>query len=267
MYELLCRHRRRFSILFTALVLAGAARFGLTPFLLVCLPLAALITWAIASRMPHHRDWIEALALSLLAFGALPFSHVGLIFVIPAGAFLAATVLQGRMWWQLPLRIGVLSSRRAQIPHTIEDLWRALVPGEGYPEEHWSGDLIDFASDPDDELTVYLRHHRPGEVPEETTVTFVEWVFERSCRYVIERSTAHGSDEAEVTVSFDPMGEAQTVVESLYDQRPLPLGVMLARWLDVAVGDEWDHLPGKVKRRRDWALVGSSAQPLSAEAG
>lgn len=263
----LARQRRRTLILAVGLVLAAALRLGATPLAYLAVLPALVIAALVLGRAPRYRQALESLALGAVVAAAAPVADLGLPILVPAGACMGYLVLYGRWWDWTPLRIGVTSSRRARLPVPIETLWAALVPGEGRAEEYWTGTLIDYDVDPDDPMTRYLRHDRPTDLPGESTVTFVEWCHQSSCRYIVEEAHDGPTGDAEVTLSFDPVGEADTIVESVFVQSGLSPRLALHRWLDGRVGDEWDIYPARVTRSRQWSVEGPPSSDASAEPG
>ena len=260
---LLSLHRRRASLLALGFLIAAVIRLGFTPWALLSIIPALVIAVLIFSRAPRLREFAESLGLGAILMSLTPAPDIGLLVLIPAGAYLGHLLLYGRWWDWTPLRVCVTSTRRARVPVPIEELWVALVPGEGTPDEYWTGTLIDFEVDPDDPMTRYLRHDRSAELPIEATVTFVEWVWQSSCRYIVEEVSEGPAGDAEITLSFDAIGDEDTVVESIFVQSGLTPRLALRRWLENRVGDEWDMVPARVKRSRAWSFHASNAVPAT----
>ena len=256
MLLILARQRRRILLLVLCLIIAIIMRVGPTPLALLAIVPGIGLPALVIHQIPHRRKVIEAFALSILVFCSLPTPDIALIFTVPIGTFFTYHVIYGHWWDRTALRIGLVSARSARLPFAVEDAWATLVPGEGRPEEHWTGSLLDAVPDPDDRMTLYIRENRINALPTEATVTFVEWVFERSCRYIIERHRYDTDDEATVTLSFDAIGDNETIVESLFEQRPITPRLAIYRWLEDDMGDEWDHFPARVKKAREWQFVG-----------
>lgn len=256
MLRRLHRQRRRLGWMALCMTLALAYRTGIGPALLVAPLIGLAIAAAVVVARPRARTWVDCAGLALAVTALLPVPTVALPFLVPVMAYLADLVLYGRWWDRTPVRLGLVSRQTAILHGTLNTIWGRLVPGASHPDDHWSGTLIDFDADPDDALTLYLRHADPDGPPEEMTLTFLERTPPTHCRYLLERQTEGLPDEAEIHLALSPVGRGCTEVSSTLRQAALSPRTALARWLDDAMGDEWDSLTALFERRRDWSITG-----------
>ena len=109
-----------------------------------------------------------------------------------------------------------------------------------------------------------MRRRRINGLLEEMTLTFIDYVADRSCRYILERKTDGIVDESVNTFSVDPIGDEETVVESVMAQHAMLPRVALERILDDSMGDEWDGSGIKSTRKRNWVFHNRDRSPLPA---
>lgn len=264
MLSILIRQRRRVIFFAACLLVAGLIRLGLSPFVVLILAPAIGLPAFLLSRAPDLRRTIEAIGLGTLLMAAMPTPLLSLVPTIPAASYLAYQMLYGRWTDRMPLRISLVSSVGAKVPAPVESVWDQLIPGEAEPEQHWSGTLVDVMADHDDPMTLHLRRRRSSGLTEEMTLTFIDYVADRSCRYVLERKTDGIIDESIHTFSVDPTGDEETVVESVMAQHAMLPRVALGRFLDDTMGDEWDGPGIKSKRTRTWHFHNRETSPLPA---
>lgn len=223
------------------------------------LALGALAACAIILLAPSSRQVIECLALALIPTALLPLHEVASPVALGASILIMHVVLYGRWSDLTPLRLRLVSNREACVAAPAAEVWQKLIPGEGSPSQHWAGTLIDFAYDQDDPLTLYLRHATPSGIPAEATVTFLSKVLNRHARFIyettIEDLPSGVPDEAVFTIKLSTEGRNTTLIQSELVHHALPLRLALGRWLDDAMGDEWDSLAATVACKRDWSMT------------
>ena len=255
----LWRQRRRIFILSISAALATMIVFGPGIWSMTGLLVGAATAAAILLLAPTARCVVESLALALPAVAVLPLHEVASPVALGAATLIAHVTLHGRWADLTPLRLRLISRRQANVSASVADVWQALIPGEGDPGKHWNGTLIDFAFDKDDPLTLYLRHASPTGIPAEATVTFLSKVHNRSARYIFETNIedlpSGVTDEAVFSIKLTPEGRTTTLIESELVHHALPMRLALGRWLDDAMGDEWDSFAATVACRRDWSMT------------
>ena len=255
----LWRQRRRIFILSISAALAAMILFG--PGLWSPLALLAGAATAITILLiaPTARQTIESLALVLPAAAALPLHDVASPVALGAGTLIAHILLHGRWSDKTPLRLRLISRRKANVAASVAQVWQALIPGEGDATAHWNGTLIDYAFDQDDPLTLYMRHASPTGIPAEATVTFLSKVRNRSAHFIYETNIEDlppgVTDEAVFQIRLSAEGRSTTLIESELIHHALPLRLALGRWLDDAMGDEWDSFAATVACKRDWSMT------------
>lgn len=264
MPSILIRQRRRVILFTLCLLLAAILRMGLSPLVVLFAIPGIGLPALIVKYAPDLRRTIEATALGIVVIAAMPTPAVSLLTLIPAASYLAFHVLYGPWSDRIPLRISLLSSRAAKVSAPVEAVWDQLIPGEAEPEHHWTGNLADTMADPDDPMTLHLRRRRINGLLEEMTLTFIDYVADRSCRYILERRTDGIIDESITTFSVDPIGDEETVVESFMAQHAMLPRVALDRFLDDFMGDEWDGPGIKSTRKRTWVFHNRDRSPLPA---
>lgn len=260
----LFRQRRRIAVMLIAAMLAGAVTSGggREPllFALAGLALASLILLL----APNRRRWIEALGIGLLPASLLNLPPVGFILATVAMASLAHLVVHSRWSDRTGLRLGLISHRVSRVAASPAQVWTALIPGEGHPDDHWSGTLTDYDHDPDDPLTTYLRFRTPDGLHEEVTVTFLTHIPQQSCRYIIERAGEGLAEAGTMIIDIAAIGPRHSQITSRLQFDALPPRVAFGRWLDDTFGDEWDSFAATVSARRDWSIHGLQRAKLAA---
>jgi hypothetical protein len=261
----LFRQRRRIVVLVLGAMLCGALAFGIGVAPLICGGLGLAVACTLIMLAPNRRSWIEALGIGLVLAALMNLPASSFPLAIVASAALAHLAIHGRWSDRTTLRLGLISHRVARVTATPAHVWAALIPGEGHPDDHWSGTLLDFDHDPDDPFTTYLRYRAPDGLHEEMTITFLDHDGPRHCRYVIERFD-EGFAEAgimEITITEPEPGKCQIDSNLAFDA--LPARIALGRWLDDTFGDEWDSFAATVSARHDWSIHGLR-RPKQAEA-
>lgn len=264
MFSILVRQRRRVALFTLCLLLAALIRIGPSPLVVLFVIPGVGLPALVMRYAADLRRVIEAIGLGTLVIAAMPTPTISLLPLIPAASYIAYHLLHGAWSDRLPLRISLISSRAAKVPAPLEAVWDQLIPGEAESEHHWSGTLVDTMADPDDPMTLHLRRRRITGLLEEMTLTFIDYVADRSCRYILERRTDGIIDESIYTFSVDPIGDEETAIESMMAQHAMLPRVALARVLDDAMGDEWDGPGIKSTRRRNWYFHNRDASPLPA---
>ena len=266
MYTRLFRQRRRITILILGgAMLAGALEFGAGPRPLLCGLGGFAMACVVLMFVPNRRRWIEALGIGVVCAVALhlPFGGFGMTAI--ASATLAHLLIHSRWTDRSPLRLALVSQRVSRVAASPAQVWAALVPGEGHPDDHWTGTLADYDHDPDDPLTTYLRYRRADGLFDDVTVTFLDHSPLTHCRYVIERFE---DDFAEAGVMLIDIAEPtlhDCRISSRLSYDALPLRVALGRWLDDTFGDEWDSFAAMVSARHDWSIHGlRQVRPVAA---
>ena len=206
----------------------------------------AVLVLTFASRLRRGIE-VGAIALTLAALFPVVTELWLSLAVLIGGALLH--LLHGGGAERLPLRLRLTSHREARADLPIAHVWRRLVPGQGHPDDYWTGTLVDFDCDPDDEMTLYLRHRAPNGLFREATVSFLDQMRERFARWMIEDETAPTGEHCEIEVRLTPEGDFCTRISSELTYRNLPLGRALDLMLDGCSRDSWRGLARTMTRR------------------
>lgn len=264
MTRVLLRQRRRILVFVLCLLAAGTIRLGPDPRVLLLVLPGLFLPALVLRQWPDYRRAIESSGLGIVALSAMPLPPISLVPLAPLAGYLAWLALHGAWSDRTPLRVSLVSARAARISAPVEDVWDQLIPGAAPPDRHWTGTLVDIMADPDDPTALRLRRRTVSGLAEEMELTFLDHVADRSCRYVLTRQTDGCPDVAVHTFSVDPMGDAQTAVESVLGQREMLPRVALGRFLDDAMGDEWDGPGIRSTCRRSWHFHSRDRSPLPA---
>lgn len=260
----LFRQRRRIIVLVLGAMLCGALALGVGLGSLICGIIALSAACILIMLAPNRRTWIEALGIGLVfaALMNLPASSFPLATV--ACAALAHLAIHGRWSDRTAVRLGLISRRTARVGATPAHVWAALIPGEGHPDDHWSGTLLDFDHDPDDPFTTYLRYRARDGLHEDVTITFLEHDGPSHCRYVIERFEEGFAEAGIMAITITEPEPNLCQIDSRLTFEALPARVALGRWLDDTFGDEWDSFAAKVSARHDWSIHGLGRPKVAA---
>lgn len=254
MPDRLKRQRRRLVLAALGAGIAALLQFGPGPApfpaALAALGLAAgIVLWA-----PRLRHALDAGAIGLPLALILPVPEASLIGVILLTSLAVRVVLHGAWSDRMPLRLALDSRTRAVIGLPPADVWSRIVPGAGHPDDFWTGRLVDFDTDPDDPLTLYLRLLRLDGLCDEATVTFLQRDPPRGCRYVIETLRDAQPAEATVTLNLAAQAPGTCRIDQHILQGDLAPRIALGLWLDDDLGDDWGDLAQLASRRRHWRL-------------
>ena len=205
---------------------------------------ATILTFA-----PGLRRVIEIGALSLVLAALFPIvTELWLaLSVLIAGAL--THLLHGGAAERLPLRLRLTSRREARANLPVAHVWRRLVPGQSHPDDYWTGTLVDFDTDPDDPMTVYLRFRDARGLFREATASFLDLSTERAARWLIEDENAPPGEHCELYVRLSPEGDFQTRISSELTYRNLAPGRALDLLLDGCSRDSWRGLAATLDRR------------------
>jgi hypothetical protein len=249
MLSRLIRQRRRILAFTVCVLLALALRHGpgLAP--VVAGGGAMLFAMIVIALLPSQRRWIEASAIGLVIAAPLPLSDQLAVPAALVAMVLVHALLYGQLSRSMGLRLGLDRTRKSRVSKSAADVWKALIPGECHPEDHWTGTLVDFDKDPDDPDTLYLRYQGAGGLHDEVTLTFVERVPHRHCRYFVERCDGTDAEEAIMTIALTDLSPGACRVQSRLQHETLPLRTALGRWFDDAFGDELDSLASTLHNR------------------
>lgn len=256
MISRLIRQRRRLVFVMISASLGTFLVSGAGSLPVLCGGLAGAGTAAGILTAPRVRRWCEAAGLGYVTMALLPLPLAVLPPVFVIGTLAAFHLLYGRWADRIGLRLGLDSHRRSQVNQPAATVWTALLPGEGHPDDHWSGQLLDFDHDKDDADTVYLRFHNGTDLYDDATLTYLERVPGKSCRYLLESSEPHGQDDRTMTLCLVDIGPDTTQINSRMQQDDLPPRLAIARRFDDAFGDELDSFAATLSARRDWSIKG-----------
>lgn len=260
----LFRQRRRIAALGLGALAASLIAIGLAPFTLMAGAAGVVLASIIVLLVPHRRQWVEALAIGLVPAALMGPPVTVMPIAIAAWAVLAHYFIHGRWSDRLPLKLRMHSHRQASADGTLARLWAVLIPGEGHPDDHWTGTLIDYDGDPDDPMTVYLRFRTSDGLHEEMTMTILDQDAPHYCRYHIERAEDGLSDDAVTEIRLSTDVDGQCRIDSSLTQDELTPRLALAHWLDDSFGDEWDSFAATISARRDWSMTGLRRQQAAA---
>lgn len=248
------RQKRRLFVLIVGAMLAHAIHQGPGPAALGSAIAALLVGVAIIAATPRYRRLIEVsgLALPLAAFVPLPGSALPAVFLVCAS--LVYLIVYGKSADAMPFRLGLVSKRKSLVQQPAIHTWAALVPGVSHPDDYWSGNLIDFDSDPDDPDTVYLRFETGDPLCEEKTVTFVDRTPYRFAHFLIESDHGDFSDEVMMQFRLEEPSVGECLIHSRLEQEAIPPRIAMERWFDDRFGDELDSFARTMSRERKWSL-------------
>jgi hypothetical protein len=256
MFSRLFRQRRRIVVLVLCSMLAGAFVFGAGQGPMLCGLSGLAIAGVIIALAPNRRRWIEALGIGLMIAAAFEQPDLAFGVAAIASAALAHLLIHSRWTDRSPLRFGLVSHRVSRVAASPAQVWAALVPGEGHPDDHWTGTLADYDHDPDDALTTYLRYRTADGLYDDVTVTFLDHSPLTHCRYIIERFEEGFAEAGIMLIEIAEPAPQECRITSQLRYDALPLRIALGRWLDDTFGDEWDSFAALVSARHDWSIHG-----------
>jgi len=261
MLKRLYRQRRRIILLGAGALMAALVMEGLTPVTLMAGAGGVVLAAVLVGLVPHRRHWAESLALgaipaALMTLPPMQMPPALLPIAVSAWAVLAHYLIHGRWSDVGRLRLRVQSRRQACVTGTPAQIWPVLIPGEGHPDDHWTGTLTDYDSDPDDAMTVYLRFRGSNGLHDEMTMTILDQDAPHHCRYHLERAEGALNDDAVMEIRLTQEEDGQCRIDSQLTQDDLAPRLALAHWLDDSFGDEWDSFAATLTARRDWSLSG-----------
>ena len=256
MYTRLFRQRRRITILILGAMLAGALEFGAGPRPLLCGLGGFAMACVVLMFVPNRRRWIEALGIGMVIAAAMNLPNMAFGAAARACGMLAHLLIHSRWTDHSPLRLGLVSRRVSRVRASPAQVWAALIPGGGHPDDHWTGTLADFDHDPVDPLTTYLRYRTADGLNDDVTLTFLDHSPLIHCRYLIERLEGSFSESGlmQLDITEPVLHECRITSRLSYDA--LPFRVALGRWLDDTFGDEGDSFAAMVSARHDWSIHG-----------
>lgn len=261
MLSRLIRQRRRIAVFTVCVLLALALRDGLAIAPLVAGVGAALAAALIVLAAPAHRRWIEAMGIGLVIAAPLPLNDQLIVPAALVAIVVVHALLYGTLSAQIGLHLGLDRTRQSRVGRATSDVWNALIPGECHPEDHWTGTLVDFDRDPDDPETVYLRYLDANGLHDEVTLTFVERMPHRHCRYFVERGDGGDHEEAVMTVALTDLAPDACNVQSRLQHQALPLRTALTHWFDDAFGDELSSFASTMHNRAASPRPERAAEP------
>lgn len=255
----IARQRRRIGLSVPAVGLAVLWQWDLPLAALAAMLVAGAASLSVVLLVPALRRAVESAALGLLATCLLPVPGLLILpfWVLMSG--MAYYALYGRWADRGTLRLGLQSHRRALCPLPPPQVWAALIPGESHPDDHWSGRLVDFDHDPDDDQTVYLRFDAGDALPEEQTLTFLHRDAPRACSYLLERDVEGNFEEIRMSFALTMTPDGRTLIATTMSNDALPPRIAFACWFDDTFGDELDSFAATLSARRVWSLRGLPA--------
>ena len=254
--ERVYRQRRRIIFSVVCVMLATSMTIGAGPMSLAAGGIAAALCIHIILMFPNQRRLCESFALGLWFATLLPHPIESLPMLSVASAALFWTFLYGSWTERAGWRLAQSSHRKVKIDLPAKEVWNLLIPGESHPDDYWSGKLVDFDHDSEEQDTVYLRFDTNGAMPEEMTLTFLERDPGRFCRYYLERDGISGFEDMTVSVSLTEPLPGSCLIETSMEQHGITVGNALLRWFDDTFGDELGAFAQTVGHRRKWALEG-----------
>jgi len=265
--ERIYRQRRRIIFSVVCVMLATSMAIGAGPMSLAAGGIAAALCIHIILMFPNQRRLCETSALGLWFATLLPHPVESLPMLTAASAALFWTFLYGSWTERAGWSLAQSSHSKMKVDLPAQAVWKALIPGESHPDDYWSGKLVDFDHDSEEQDTVYLRFDTKGAMPEEMTMTFLERDPGRSCRYYLERDGRSGFEDMTVSVSLTEPVPGTCHIETTMEQHGISVGNALLRWFDDTYGDELGAFAHTIGRRRKWAIDGKdSTEPPRATA-
>ncbi len=237
-------------------MLAGSLKLGVGTGALWCGLTGMGLACVLVTLAPNRRSWIEALGIGLTLAALPPLPDGSYPLASMSFAALIYLAIHGRWSDRTALRLGLVSHRISRVYASPIRVWTALIPGEGHPDDHWTGTLVDYDHDPDDFYTTYLRYRTPDGLHEDVTVTFLDHDAPNACRYVIERFEEGFAEAGILSIAIREAEPGLCLIDSKLSFDALPPRMALGRWLDDTFGDEWDSFAAAVSARRDWSIHG-----------
>ena len=256
MLDRVLRQRRRIIFSVVCVMLATSMVIGAGPMSLATGAIAAALCIHIILMFPNQRRLCETFALGLWFATLLPLPIESLPMLTAVGAALFWTFLYGSWTERAGWHLAQSSHSKVKIDLPAKAVWNSLIPGESHPDDYWSGKLVDFDHDTEEQDTVYLRFDNDGAMPEEMTMTFLERDPGRFCRYYLERDGRSGFEDMTVSVSLSEPMPGTCLIETTMEQHGISVGNALLRWFDDSYGDELGAFAQTVDRRRKWAIAG-----------
>ncbi len=246
--------RRRITFVVMACMAAAYLGLGFDPGIATAGFAALILVIAMLRLLPGSRKMTEAAAVGLLIASSLPLSPL-LILVLATGfAGLAYLGFYGTWLDRAGVLLRLTSQRKSWIAQPRTAVWSTLVPGAAHPDDHWSGTLIDYDHDPDDDDTLYLRFRNTEHRMDEVTMTFLDRDPGFSCRYLLERSDPTGAEDMIVSITLTDEENGCLILSEITHDTLSP-GVALARWFDDSFGDELRGFAIPLAVRHYWGLA------------
>ncbi len=250
--------RRRLIALCVSSMLTCALFLGLSIWVLIAGMIGLLLAAIIVSTARAGRRVTECMAIALPMAALIPLDPIATPIIVGAVTLLIHVFLYSGWSDRTNVRIRLHSQKTTVFGFSAARAWRHLVPGEGTPRQFWRTKLIDFATDEDDPLTLYLRIGTNSGIPKEAMVTFLSKNPETSCQYLyevaIEDARVPALDETNVTLEITPDTPHRCVVESTLVHEALLPRLALTRWFDDRLGDEWHGEALRHTTKRKWSL-------------
>ena len=252
MFRNMLRQRRRIA---TAFLFAQMACLVVWPsaYGAALTAMATVFASAIVIMLaPSRREWIECGAIgAFVAVWLPPFIIVPALIVVP---FLVHGLLYSRLLDHAPFQLTLECQRKSQTARPITDAWSAIVPGVAHPDDHWTGELVDYDCDNDDPDTIYLRFRGTDGLFDDMTITFVDKVAPHHARYLRETSDDDSAVGALVTLDLTQMTDSRTEIRSHLKLSELPPRKALGHWFDDTYGDELDHFAETLSAKQRWRV-------------
>ena len=259
MLHLVYHQRHRLLI---AGALGGLAGLGLAGAELAAAMIAgcAILTAAVVLAVaPDRRGCIETGLAGLALATLLPQP-----LLVPGTLLFAGLVHQlihGPILDGVGPRLSLQSDRTVRVPLPVEAVWKAVVPGAGPAETHWTGAMLDHAADPDDIDTLYMRFAMPDGLFDEMTATLIERRPHRRASFLLERDDVTAPEAAlfeydlQRTDGGDTLLHSRMVMDGLSPRRAFTM------WCDDSYGDEMDGFARTLRKKRCWSRSAADPQP------
>ncbi len=227
----LARQKRRYIFTGLGCLLAGLLGFGVTWQAVVCGFASLACLSLVLMLQPALRNWAETLSAGFVIATALPLTPD----VAPSAGLVTGWIIHQLAYGRIASRFGLQfrnsSEQNIVIHATSIEVWNAVIPGEGHPEDVKSCALVDFDCDKDDRDTCYLRLETGDTLLEEMTLTHLERTRYKFARFMMERDT-DGGEQTFYTLELRQNEDGTTNTRLGMELSNASLGNALLHWFD-----------------------------------